>query len=270
VSQRNPLRDRGAEILKGDGVMSTVTDLIERYVAVWNEANPAERRRRIRALWAPDGGTCHRLHDAQGYDAIEARVAGSWDKLLRAGNHVFRPRKAVGHHDVVKFDWVMATVPEGTIAAAGLSFLVLAPDGRITADYQFNPAVNEAGPLVERYLAVWNESDAARRRRAVAELWAPDGVHVSANAVRNGRAAIEAEAAEIGGAAAAQGVVFEAADRSHAHHDVVSFDWQRRRTKDRTVTAVGSELLILDAAGQIRFDHRYEDSLVAAAGGVHA
>jgi hypothetical protein len=36
------------------------------------------------------------------------------------------------------------------------------------------------------------------------------------------------------------------------------------------VTTVGSELLILDAAGQIRFDYAYEESLVAAAGGAHA
>jgi hypothetical protein len=250
--------------------MTNLSDLVERYVAVWNEADAGERRRRIRALWTADGATCYRLLDAQGYEAIEARVAGSWDKSVRAGNHVFRPRKAVMHHDVVKFDWVMVTVPGGTIAAAGLSFLVLAPDGRIQADYQFNPAVNAAGSFVERYVAVWNEADTALRRRAIAELWAPDGAHVSDTSVRNGRAAVEAEAVDMHRASVAQGLVLETADRSQAHHDVVSFTWQRRRRADRKVTAVGSELLILDAAGQIRFDYRYEEPLVEPVGGVHA
>jgi hypothetical protein len=250
--------------------MTSLSDLVERYVAVWNEADAVERRRRIRALWAPDGATCHRLHDARGYDAIDARVAGSWDKWLRTGNYIFRPKKAVGHHGVVRFDWVMVALPGGTIAAAGLSFLVLGPDGRIAADYQFNPAVNEASALAERYVAVWNEGDPVLRRRAIAELWAPDGAHVSDHALRNGRAAIEAAASEMSSLAAAQGFAFEPADRSHSHHDVVTFDWQRRSREDRRVTAVGSELLILDSAGQIRFDYRFEASLAAASGGVHA
>lgn len=250
--------------------MTDFPELIDRYVAVWNEADAAERRRRIRALWSADGATCHRLIEARGYEAIEARVAGSWDKWLSTGNYIFRPKKAVGHHGVVKFDWVMVAVPAGTIAAAGLSFLMLAADGRIKADYQFNPAVNEAGSLAERYLAIWNESDPARRRRGIAELWAPDGAHVSENAVRNGRDAIEAEAIDFHGTAIAEGLVLEPADRSHAHHEVATCTWQRCRRKDRTVTAVGAELLILDAARQIRVDYRFEEKLPQRAGGSHA
>jgi SnoaL-like domain len=244
--------------------------LIDRYVAVWNEGDARERRRLIRALWAPDGATCNRLLDARGYDAIEARVAGSWEKSLSTGNHVFRPRRAVGHHDVLKFDWVMARTGDGTIAGAGLSFLVLAGDGRIQADYQFNPAVNDAGPLVERYVAVWNERDALRRRRAIADLWAPDAVHLSEGAARSGRAQIEAEASGVSSSAADAGLVFETADRSQAHHDVLAFTWQQRRRSDRTVTAMGAELLILDAAGQIRFDCCFEEPLIAVAGAVRA
>ena len=264
------MKDMHREALDGIDVTSIPTALIERYVAVWNECDPGERRRRIRALWAPDGGTCHRLLDARGYDAIEARVTSSWDKWLRGGDYIFRPRKAVAHHGVVRFDWVMATVPGDTIAAAGLSFLVLDRNGRIKEDYQFNPTVNEASSLVERYVAVWNETDAARRRDAITELWALDGVHVSDTGVRSGRVEIEAAASDITNVAAAGGFVFEAADRSHAHHDVVTFTWQRRSNRDRKVTTVGSELLILDAARQVRFDYAYEESLVAAAGGVHA
>jgi hypothetical protein len=32
--------------------------------------------------------------------------------------------------------------------------------------------------LAEKYLALWNEPDADRRRRTVAELWTEDGTHI--------------------------------------------------------------------------------------------
>src|ERR671910_137000 len=35
-----------------------------------------------------------------------------------------------------------------------------------------------AAELAERYLALWNEPDAERRRRLIAELWTEDGRHI--------------------------------------------------------------------------------------------
>lgn len=35
-----------------------INEIIEEYVAVWNESDPRERRRRIRSVWAEDGRTC--------------------------------------------------------------------------------------------------------------------------------------------------------------------------------------------------------------------
>jgi hypothetical protein len=57
--------------------MINVGDIVANYMAVWNENDPVERRRRIRSVWAPDGATCNRMIDARGYEAIEARVIGS-------------------------------------------------------------------------------------------------------------------------------------------------------------------------------------------------
>jgi len=37
--------------------------------------------------------------------------------------------------------------------------------------------MNDAQYLADRYVAVWNETDPDRRRRAIAELWTPDGRH---------------------------------------------------------------------------------------------
>ena len=35
-----------------------------------------------------------------------------------------------------------------------------------------------AAELAEKYLALWNEPDADRRRRLIAELWTEDGRHI--------------------------------------------------------------------------------------------
>lgn len=75
--------------------MEAMTDFVDRYVAVWNEPDADARRRSIATLWAPDGGTCYRLLDARGYEAIEARVASAHDKWVRTEGYVFRSRQRI-------------------------------------------------------------------------------------------------------------------------------------------------------------------------------
>ena len=247
--------------VNGDNVMRNVTELIERYVAVWNEADAGERRQRIETLWAPDGATCYRMLDARGWDAIHARVTASWEKWLRDGNYVFRAKRAFGHNDAVKFEWVMLKVPEQKVEATGLSFLLLDADGRLRRDYQFNPILGEARAFADRYVALWNERDTEKRRQRVAELWTADGAHVSAKGVRIGHGAIEDEAATIHAASLALGFVFAAGSHSQAHHDVVSLTWHRREKTGGKVVAAGADLLVLDRSGKIRFDYQFEEPM---------
>jgi hypothetical protein len=238
--------------------MVNVMDVVDRYVAVWNEPSADQRRKRICSLWTPDGTTCYRLLEARGYDAIEARVTSSWDKWLRDGRYVFRSRDAVCHYDVVKVNWEMVTRPGGEVEAVGLSFLVLIPDGRIRSDYQFNPTMSEPNELVDRYIAVWNEPNAEARCSRIAELWAPDCAYIDQTTVWTGHSAIEAEMARVYNELTAKDLAFSSANHSQAHHNVVSFGWHMRAKHIEEVKAVGSDLLILDEGGRIRFDYRYE------------
>lgn len=243
--------------LSGGRAVVNVTDVVKNYVAVWNEPDADERRGRIRATWAPDGTTCYRLLDARGHEAIEARVTGSWDKWLREGKYVFQPASVVCHHDVVKFDWVMVSVPGGEVEARGLSFLLLDTDGRIKHDYQFNPTANEVSELVQRYVAIRNESDAQVRRRQIAELWAPDGSHISEASVRNGHGAIDAEFHGY----VAKGLVFSSPNMSQTHHHVAWLAWRMQTQGSGENGAVGSNLLVLDDRGQIRLDVQFREPI---------
>jgi SnoaL-like domain len=118
--------------------MTQVTELVDRYVAVWNEPDAEKRRRGIAALWAEDGAHFTPSLEARGYQALEARVAGAHQKWVKEGGFVFRSAKNVEtHHDGVRFNWEMVPAAGGAIAAAGFDFLVLGDDGRIRLDYQF-------------------------------------------------------------------------------------------------------------------------------------
>ena len=60
--------------------MTKVVELVDRYVAVWNEPDAALRREGIAALWAEDGAHFTPSLEARGYQALKARVGGAYEK----------------------------------------------------------------------------------------------------------------------------------------------------------------------------------------------
>jgi hypothetical protein len=118
--------------------MNNAQDLADRYAAAWNESDPAARQRAIADLWDPDGVHYVKMREARGYDALEKRVTGSYEKNVRdAGNRFRAVPNAQALRNVVTFNWEMVSANAGKVLAVGLEFLVLDEQGRIVADYQF-------------------------------------------------------------------------------------------------------------------------------------
>jgi hypothetical protein len=129
-------------------------ELVDRYVAVWNEPDADRRRKTITELWTEDGvqlldppqeirqtaaalGMTPTL-TARGHDALEVRVTRSYEDFVAPGEFIFRPRdNAARLDDVVKFNWEMVRTSDGEVAAVGLEILVVDDDGRIRIDHQF-------------------------------------------------------------------------------------------------------------------------------------
>ena len=129
--------------------------LADRYVALWNEADPERRRRLIAGLWTEDGsqilqppqemraiaaspglGLVATL-EARGHAELEARAATSYEHWVGSEGLSFRGRDdAEQLGDVVTFHWE-AIDEDGEASGAGLNFLVLSADGRIERDYVF-------------------------------------------------------------------------------------------------------------------------------------
>jgi hypothetical protein len=133
----------------------SAAELAEKYVALWNEPDADRRRRMIAKLWAEDGRhilqppqeiraiaaqpgiAMTAILQAQGYEEIEARATSVYEHWVGSEGLSFRARDDADRlADVVKLHWD-AVAKDGTVFAVGLSFLVLAADGRIERDYTF-------------------------------------------------------------------------------------------------------------------------------------
>jgi hypothetical protein len=129
--------------------------------------------------------------------------------------------------------------------------------------------------LAEKYLALWNEPDADRRRRMIAELWTQDGRHIlqppeeiraiaarpgialTATLEARGYEEIEARAASVYEHwVASEGLSFRGRDDAERLGDVVKFQWEAA-AKDGEVFAVGLNFLVLAADGRIERDYTF-------------
>jgi hypothetical protein len=127
----------------------------ENYVALWNEPDADRRRRMIAELWTQNGRhvlqppqeireiaaqpgiAMTAILEARGYEEIAARAASVYEHWVGSEGLSFSGRHDADRlGDVVKLHWE-AVARDGTVFAVGLSFLVLAPEGRIERDYTF-------------------------------------------------------------------------------------------------------------------------------------
>jgi hypothetical protein len=113
-------------------------DLVERYIAVWHEPDTSKRRSAIETIWTPEGAHYSPTLEARGYDELAARVLRSHNRWVVEQHYAFRSTGDVhAHHDAITFTWEMYDRESGAIESVGQDFLVLAPDGRARAIYQF-------------------------------------------------------------------------------------------------------------------------------------
>jgi hypothetical protein len=135
-----------------------------------------------------------------------------------------------------------------------------------------------AEQLADRYVALWNEPDADRRRRMIAELWTEDGRHllqppqdireiagqpgIGLTAVLEARGYEEIEA-RVASAyehwVGSEGLSFRGRDDAERLGDVVKFRWEAV-SSDGEVTGVGLDFLVLGADGRIERDYAFIES----------
>ena len=136
--------------------------------------------------------------------------------------------------------------------------------------------MNDTKDLVERYMTVWNEPDAVRRRQAVRELWSEDAVHLlqPPQAVREAAAGLDVRAVfQVSGHAelekrverayetfvAEGGNSFRPLSGGDRVGDVAKFRWEMV-TGGGEVASVGLEFVVLNSDDRIHTDYQFLES----------
>jgi hypothetical protein len=118
--------------------INDLSTLASRYGAVWNEPDPAVRHQTIVDLWAADAVEFTDSTEHRGHAALEARIAGAYEKLVAPGEYVFvAADDVVGHHNAATFTVHMVPAGGGNSTWYAAVFLTFDTDGRIERDYQF-------------------------------------------------------------------------------------------------------------------------------------
>ena len=138
--------------------------------------------------------------------------------------------------------------------------------------------MNDSDELADRYMALWNEPEPGRRRRAVAELFTEDGAYIlqppqeireiaarpglglTATLEVHGYAALERRASSVYEWFVAPGEFsFRRRENVERLADVVTFNWEMVSSAG-DVDAVGLVFLVLAADGRIKRDYQFIES----------
>lgn len=105
--------------------MSNFTDLIDRYIAIWNETDAERRRDLIARTWTEDSTYLDPLMRGEGHGGIDAMIRGVQAQF--PGLRFRRASDVDAHSDRVRFTWELG--PEGGPAmAGGVDFGVIADE----------------------------------------------------------------------------------------------------------------------------------------------
>ena len=114
--------------ISSDEGKNTVRDLIESYLACWNETDSATRRELIAKTWADDASYVDPLVDAHGHDAIDAAIAATQGQFP---GHAFALAGPVDtHHNVARFSWGLSRDGDDPLVL-GSDVASVGADGRL-------------------------------------------------------------------------------------------------------------------------------------------
>ncbi|MEA2340583.1 MAG: hypothetical protein QOG11_660 [Solirubrobacteraceae bacterium] len=109
--------------------MTDTTTVVDGYIAVWNETDPARRRELIARTWTEDARYLDPLTAGEGPEGIDAMVAGA--QAQYPGTRFELAGAPDAHHDRLRFTWHLRPVDGGDALATGVDFATVAPDGRL-------------------------------------------------------------------------------------------------------------------------------------------
>lgn len=121
-----------------------IDGLLDRYQAVWGEADADKRRELVAAMWAPDGRYYSHDHEFVGHEGIETAVTQNYEGFISQGFTFKVGEEVIAHHGTARVTWDLIQDESGAVVGVGEQILLLADDGRIAVEYQYMPSLKPA------------------------------------------------------------------------------------------------------------------------------
>lgn len=240
--------------------MTSIHAIVERYLELFNGDDPSIRAAAIRGLFVAEPRYTDPSVALRGVHALAGFVAD-----LRArwpGGRFALAGPIDAHHDRARFRWDVTMPGAARPLAVGFDVITLV-DGRIRDVYGFidHGRGHDLRAVVERYLECWNELDAERRRRALAEVFVEDCTYVDPLVAVQGIDALS----EVIGAVQGQlaGLRLVPGDQFDAHHDQARFTWHAMAPGGTEPVVIGFDVAVFEG-DRIREVHGFIDRMPGA------
>ena len=103
-------------------------EIVQRYIASWNETDPERRRKLVDELWDDQASYIDPLAEAHGRDAIDALIAAAQAQFP---GFIFTLNGPVdAHHQQARFTWALGPA-DAEPAVIGFDVAVAGEDGRL-------------------------------------------------------------------------------------------------------------------------------------------
>ncbi|MCB5205498.1 nuclear transport factor 2 family protein [Neorhizobium sp. T786] len=113
-------------------------EIARRWTAIWNETDRESRLKQATAIWADDASHYAPGFIGHGLDQINDRVDAAHNRFVKQAGFNIRAIDVAGYGDVLRVLWEIGSPEGGPVVARGSEVIVLAEDGKILRDYQFN------------------------------------------------------------------------------------------------------------------------------------
>jgi hypothetical protein len=110
-------------------------DIIEKYIATWNETDPDRRRALIAEVYAADATYTDPLADLRGYAEIDAGVAGAQQMFPGLVFTLAGPVDA--NHNQARFSWHLGPAGAAEPVVIGFDVAVANAEGKLASVHGF-------------------------------------------------------------------------------------------------------------------------------------
>jgi hypothetical protein len=125
-------------------------------------------------------------------------------------------------------------------------------------DIDMETNTTDIATFVDRYVNIWNEPDADRRRQTIRELWQEDASHLARTLEAVGYDGIETRVANAWQKwVKEKGNVFRLRDGVDGHHGTIKLRWEMLPAAGGEVISIGFDFLVLGDDGRIRTGYQF-------------